>query len=252
MIAAGCILLTGAYRFRLRQESARIKVRLEERVAERERIARDLHDTMLQSFQASLLRMHVVRDLFSLRSDHALENLDRAIAMAAGAIAEGRTAVGDLRSLKTGREDPAKALRALGDELAAGGDVTFQLVEEGPLRDLHPMIQDEICRIGGEALRNAFRHARAYHIGVDVRYSEQLFRWQIRDDGVGIAPEIVEGGRSNHYGLCGMRERAKKIGAKFEIRSATGTGTEITLSIPAARAYRSSPARSRWQLFKGE
>jgi signal transduction histidine kinase len=115
---------------------------------------------------------------------------------------------------------------------------------------LHPVIQDEIYRIGAEALRNAFRHARARRIEVDVRYSEQLLRLQIRDDGVGISPEILKRGRSNHYGLAGMRERAQKIGAKLEIWTATVTGTEIDLSIPAARAYHSSPPRSRQRLFK--
>jgi signal transduction histidine kinase len=169
--------------------------------------------------------------------------------MAAGAIAEGRNAVGDLRSSTTIRDDLAKALRTVGDELAPGGAATFRLVVEGPPRELHPAIQDEICRIGCEALRNAFRHARANLIEADVRYSEQLLRMQIRDDGVGIAPEILEGGRSNHYGLCGMRERAAKIGAKLEIWSAAGTGTEIDLGIPAARAYRTALPRFRWRLF---
>ena len=239
LIAAGCILVTSAYGFRLRQESARMKVRLEERVAERERIARELHDTMLQSLQASLAQMQAARNLFSRRSDRALENLDYAITMAAGAIAEGRSAVTDLRSSAATRNDLAEALKAVGDELAAGAAATFQLLVEGQPRELYSVIQDEICRIGGEALRNAFKHARAQHIEVDVRYSEELLGLQIRDDGVGIAPEILEGGRSNHYGLAGMRERAEKLGAKMEIWSAAETGTEIDLSIPAARAYRS-------------
>jgi signal transduction histidine kinase len=165
--------------------------------------------------------------------------------MAAGAIAEARNAVRDLRSSTAIRNDFAEGLKALGDELAAGCDATFQLMVEGPPRELRPFIQDEISRIGGEALRNAFRHAHAQRIEADVRYSAQQFRLQIRDDGVGIRPEILEGGRSDHYGLCGMRERAGKIGAKLEIWSATGTGTEIDLSIPGARSYRSSPPPSR-------
>jgi len=172
--------------------------------------------------------------------------------MAAGAIAEGRNAVGDLRSSMAIRNDFVEALKVLGEELAAGGVETFQLVVEGSLRDLRPVIKDEIYRIGSEALRNAFRHARAQHIEVDVRYSEQLLRLQIRDDGVGINPEILEGGRFDHYGLAGMRERSEKLGAKLEIWSATGSGTEICLSIPAARVYRTSPPRFRWRLFTQE
>jgi signal transduction histidine kinase len=252
MIVAGCMLVTGAYGFRLRQESARMKVRLEERVAERERIARELHDTMLQSLQASLAQMQAARNLFSRRSEHALQNLDDAITMAAGAVAEGRNAVTDLRSPAATRNDLAEALKALGDELAAGAAAKFQLVVEGSPQGLHPVIQDEICRIGGEALRNAFRHARAQHIEVDVRYSEELLGLQIRDDGIGITPEILEGGRSEHYGLAGMRERAEKIGAKLEIWSAAGTGTEIDLSLLAARAYRSSPPPPPQWLFTRE
>jgi signal transduction histidine kinase len=245
---AGCVVaffatLWGLYRLRLQQISARADLRYTERLEERTRIARELHDTMLQSFQASLAQMQAGRNLLSRQSDRALQAVDDAITMAAGAIAEGRNAVGDLRS--SSRNDLAETLKALGDELAASGDTTFQLVAEGPRRELHPAIQDEICRIGGEALRNAFKHARAHHIEADVRYSEQLLRLQIRDDGVGITPEILEGGRSNHFGLGGMRERAEKIGAKLEIWSATGTGTEIALSIPATRAYGSSPSPAR-------
>jgi len=251
---AGCVAaffatLWGLYRLRLLQLSREFNAQLDGRVEERTRIARELHDTMLQSFQASVLQMHAARNLLSLRSDRALEKLDRAMSIAAGAIAEGRNAVGELRSSTAICNDLAKALKAVGDELAAGGAATFQLVVEGPSRDLNPVIQDEIYRIGSEALRNAFRHARAQRIEANVWCSEQSLRLQIRDDGVGIAPEVVEGGRSNHYGLGGMRERAEKIGAKLEISSANGTGTEIDLSIPAARAYRSSPSRVRRRLF---
>jgi signal transduction histidine kinase/ligand-binding sensor domain-containing protein len=250
---AGCVVaffatLWGLYRLRLQQITARADLRYSERLKERTRIARELHDTMLQSFQASLAQMQAGRNLLSRQSDRALQAVDDAITMAAGAILEGRNAVGDLRSTAI-RNDFAEALKALGDELAAGGDATFQLVVEGPPRELQPVIQDEICRIGGEALRNAFRHARAHRIEADVRYSEERFRLQIRDDGVGIRPEILEGGRSNHYGLGGMRERAKTIGAKLEIWGASGTGTEIDLSIPAARAYLASPPRARRWLF---
>jgi signal transduction histidine kinase len=250
MVLAGIGLIWLLYRLRLQQITARADLRYGERLEERTRIARELHDTMLQSFQASLAQMQAGRNLLSRQSDRALQAVDDAITMAAGAIAEGRNAVGDLRSTAI-RNDLAETLKALGDELAAGGDTTFQLVAEGPPRELHPVIQDEIHRICGEALRNAFRHARAHRIEADVRYSEHLFRLQIRDDGVGITSEILEDGRSNHFGLDGMRERAEKIGAKLEIWSATGTGTEIALNIPATRAYRSSP-RVRGRLFTRE
>jgi signal transduction histidine kinase len=226
-----------------------LELRLEERVGERTRIARELHDTMLQSLQGSLAQMQAARNLFPRRPEHALQNLDDAITMAAGAIAEGRNAVGEL--LSTGvSNDLAEELKALGGELAARGAATFQLVVEGPSRDLRPIVGDEIYRIGAEALRNAFNHARANHIEAELRYSERLLRLQIRDDGIGITWQILGRGRSNHYGLTGMRERAQKIGAKLEIWSATGAGTEINLSIPASLAYGASPPRSRWRLLK--
>jgi ligand-binding sensor domain-containing protein/signal transduction histidine kinase len=247
MALTGIGLILLLYRLRIRQVTARADLRYAERFEERTRIARELHDTMLQSLQASLAQMQAGRNLLSRHSDQALPAIDVAITMAAGAIAEGRNAVSDLRSSTAIRNDLAEALRALGGELAAGGATTFQLVVEGPPRDLHPVIQDEIYRIGAEVLRNAFRHARAHHIEADVRYSERLLRLQIRDDGVGIRPEILKGGRSKHYGLGGMRERAGKIGAKLEIWSAIGTGTEIDLSISGAVAYRVSPPRLGWR-----
>ena len=252
---AGCVVtffatLWGLYRLRLYQLSREFNAQLDGRVEERTRVARELHDTMLQTFQASLLFMHSARELLSRRSEHALQNLDHAINMAAGAIAEGRNAVGDLRS-PASRNDLAGALKAVGGELASDGAANFDLVVEGPPRDLRSIVGNEIYRIGAEALRNAFSHARAHHIEADIRYSAQLVRLQIRDDGAGIAPEILERGRSDHYGLAGMRERAQKIGAKLEIWSGPGKGTEINLSIPASLAYLAS-SRSRWRLFKRE
>jgi signal transduction histidine kinase len=253
---AGCVVaffatLWGLYRLRLYQLSREFNAQLDGRVEERTHVARELHDTMLQSFQASLVQMQAARNLFSRRSEHALQNLDHAITMAAGAIAEGRDAVGDLRSTAI-RNNLAGALQALGGELVADGTAKFDLVVEGAPRDLRPIVADEIYRIGAEALRNAFSHARANHIEANIRYSDHLVRLQIRDDGAGIAPEILERGRSDHYGLAGMNERAKKIGAKLEIWSGTGKGTEIDLSILASLAYSASAVRSHWRLFKRE
>jgi signal transduction histidine kinase len=121
---------------------------------------------------------------------------------------------------------------------------------EGPPRNLHPIIRDELYRITREALRNAFRHAHAHRIEVEITYAERLFRLRIRDDGEGIAPEVLKQGRPGHYGLNGMRERARQIGAKLSTWSRPGSGTEIELSITGSRAYGRSAKRSRWQLFR--
>ena len=177
MVAAGCIVLTGAYRFRLRQESARIKMRLEERAAERERIARDLHDTLLQSFQGSLFEVQAARNLFSRRPDDAMQTLDDAICSAEAAIAEGRDAIVELRSSPAAPSDLPQLLATAGQELSRvasnGGSPVFCVTVEGPPRDIKTILQDEFYRIGLEILRNSFRHAQARKIEVDIRYDVQ-------------------------------------------------------------------------------
>jgi signal transduction histidine kinase len=245
--AAILALLWGLYRYRLHQIAREFNVRLEERVGERTRIARDLHDTLLQSFQGLMLHLQVVDDL--LPQGKAKVELEKTLDRADQAIAEGRTAVYDLRSSTTTTNDLAQAVREVGNELAAPGAATFRLVVEGPVRDLHPIIRDEVYRIAREALRNAFSHARAHHIEAELIYADRLFRLRIRDDGQGIAPAILEEGRPGHYGLPGMRERAQQIGAKLTIWSGGGSGTEIELRLEGSIAYGTPPGRSRLRLF---
>ncbi len=241
-------LLWGLYRFRLRQIAREFNVRMEERVGERTRIARDLHDTLLQSFQGLMLHLQVVDDL--LPEGKAKAELEKTLDRADQAIAEGRTAVYDLRSSATTTNDLAQAVRAVGNELAVPGAATFRLVVEGPPREMHPIVRDEIYRIAREALRNAFSHAQADHVEAELIYTDRLFRLRIRDDGQGIAAEILEEGRPGHYGLPGMRERAKQIGATLTIWSGGGSGTEIELSIEASIAYLTPPGQSRLRLFR--
>ena len=121
----------------------------------------------------------------------------------------------------------------------------FHVVVEGPPRDLHPILRDEIYAIAREAVRNAFRHAQARNIEAEITYSGSSFRLRIRDDGKGIDPGIVAEGRAGHYGLPGMRERAKRIGGKLDVWTETGAGTEIELSIPGSIAYGTSPRPHR-------
>jgi signal transduction histidine kinase/ligand-binding sensor domain-containing protein len=247
-VAAFLGVLWGLYRFRLHQIAQGFNARMEERVGERTRIARELHDTLLQSFQGLMLRLQVVDDL--LPEGRAKEELEQSLERADQAIAEGRNAVQDLRSSAMTTNDLAQAVRALGNELAVEDGATFRLVVEGPTRELHPIVRDEIYRIAREALRNAFSHARAQHIEAEITYSERLFRLRIRDDGQGIAPAILEEGRPGHYGLPGMRERAEQIGAKLSIWSAVRAGTEIELSVAGSIAYGKSPSGSRLRLFR--
>jgi signal transduction histidine kinase/streptogramin lyase len=245
--AAFLTALWGLYRLRLYQIAREFNLRLEERVSERTRLARDLHDTLLQSFQGLMLRLQVVDEL--LPPGRAKEQLEQTLERADQAIVEGRSAVHDLRSSATTTNDLAQAVRAVGDELASEGSPTFRLVVEGPVRDLHPILRDDVYRIAREALRNAFNHAQAHHIEAEITYGDGL-RLRIRDDGRGIPPDILEAGRSGHYGLNGIRERAGQIGASLDIWSGGGSGTEIDLSVPGAIAYGGSASRPRFALFR--
>jgi signal transduction histidine kinase len=238
-----------AYLYRLRQITQKFNVRLEARVSERTRLARDLHDTLLQSFQGLVFRLQAVEEL--LPPGRGKKQLEQILERADDAIAEGRRAVYDLRSSTTSADDLAQAVTEVANELAGEGSPSFRLVVEGPARELQPILRDEVYSIAREGLRNAFSHARAHHIEAEITYTEQLFRLRIRDDGNGIAATVLEAGRPGHYGLMGIRERARQIGAKLEMWSGAGRGTEIDLSISGSIAYTKSPMRSRLRLFRG-
>jgi signal transduction histidine kinase len=239
-------MLWGAYQFRVRQLQHEFNMRLEGRVEERTRVARELHDTLLQSFQASLIRMQAARNVFDRHPEKAVQNLDAAITTVAGAVAEGRNAIQDLRAQPASGGDLVQLLTAAGQELAYSGEgqgsaPVFRVIVEGERQDLAPLLQDEVYRIARELLRNAFRHAQAGRIEVEVRYESRQLRVHVRDDGKGIDPEILKaGGRTGHWGLPGMRERVNRFGGKLEFWSESGAGTEAVLTVPAAVAWGTS------------
>jgi signal transduction histidine kinase/ligand-binding sensor domain-containing protein len=245
---AGLALLWGLYRYRLHQIAREFSVRLDERLGERMRIARALHDTLLQSFQGLMLRFQVAHDELPDRPAEARKALEHALDEAAQAITEGRDAVQGLRMSQVETDNLAQAIGSLGEELA-GDESNSNRVEssvevEGTPRDIHPILRDEIYRIAGEALRNAFRHAQARRINVAIGYGERQFRLRVRDDGTGIDPEVLDQqGRAGHWGLAGMRERAELIGGELEIWSRRESGTQVELSIPASIIYTTSTAR---------
>ncbi len=253
-IAAFLGMLAAGYQLRLRQLSREFNLRLEERVAERTRIARDLHDTLLQSFHGLLLRFQTAANLLPERPAEARKTLESAIDQAAQAITEGRDAVQGLRSSTVVASDFASTINILGQELASGetnpNAAEFHVEVEGNPQNLHPILRDEVYRIAGEALRNAFKHAQAQRIEVEIRYDERQLRLRVRDDGKGIDAKLLNADdhRPGHYGLCGMRERAKLMGGKLAVWSELDSGTEVELSIPASRAYEISPARRRSRL----
>src|SRR5262245_24390088 len=263
MIVAALALLWVLHEFRLRRIAYPFAARLHERVNARTRIARDLHDTLLQSFHGLLFRFQAATNM--LPESEVKQKFETAIDQAAQAIAEGRDAVQNLRASTTVTNDLAEAIGTLGAELAAaqtagaGGipgindpktrPTLVDVAVEGTSRDLHPIIRDDIYRIAGEALRNAFRHARARDIEVQIRYDDAQLRVRVRDDGKGIDPTVRDQQRPGHFGLPGMRERAELVGGHLTVWSEVGLGTEVELTIPAAAAYATPRASGRSWLF---
>ena len=253
-IAVGSIaVLWIAYQLRIGQVARQFNRTLDARVSERTRIARELHDTLLQSFHGLLLRFQTVLYLLPERPAEARAQLEGAIGHAAKAITEGRDAVQSLRASTVERNDLAVGIRTLGDELAGADNPTshqpstFSVAVEGETRDLHPIARDEIYKVAAEALRNAYRHAHASRVEVEIRYDREQFRLRVRDDGRGIDARVLGGQEiEGHFGLRGMRERATLIGGKVAVWSDAGAGTEVELSIPARAVYATAGARSWW------
>jgi signal transduction histidine kinase/ligand-binding sensor domain-containing protein len=246
--AGGLALLWVGYQARVRQLHHRFEMALEARVSERTRIARELHDTLLQSFHGLLLRFQTVSQLWADRPELAKEKLDSAINEAANAITEGRNAVQGLRESTSATSDIAEAIGTLGAELAAApGDrpaPAFHVTVEGKPRPLHPILRDDIYKITAEALRNAFRHADATDVDVEIRYDREQFRLRVQDDGKGFDAARLPGQEAaGHYGVPGMRERAALMGGTLTVWSKEGAGTAVELCIPSRSAYVKTPPR---------
>jgi len=242
-------LLWAVYRLRVRQLHHQFEMTLDARVGERTRIARELHDTLLQSAHGILLRFQTVSQLLPERPVEAKEKLDSAIEQTADFITEARDEVQGLRESTVQSNDLALAISTLGEELAADPTnhrSSFHVAVEGQARDLHPILRDEIYKIAAESLRNAFRHAQARQVEVEIRYDDEQFRLRVRDDGKGIDPDILSRqGSEGHYGLHGMRERATLVGGKLTVWSEIEAGTEVELRVPASDAY-ASARRGSW------
>jgi signal transduction histidine kinase/streptogramin lyase len=259
---AGATMIWLLYRFRLRQMTARVNLRYNERLAERTRIARELHDTLLQSFHGLTFRFQAARNMLPNRPEEAIQALDSALERTERALAEGRDAIHDLRATTAGANELAQALTALGPEMTSEasdepsspesghGPARFHVVVEGSPRGLNPTLRDEVYAIAREAVRNAFRHSQARDIEAQITYKGSSFQLRIRDDGKGIDPRIVAEGRAGHFGVQGMRERARRIGGKLDVWTATGAGTEMELRIPGSIAYGISPRIAFLGLFR--
>jgi signal transduction histidine kinase len=249
-VVAGSVgLLAILYVLRVRQITGRLQSRLEERISERERIARELHDTLLQGFNGLILRIHGAAK--SIPADQPARGLiDQVLNRADEVMDEARDRVRDLRVNHNPEGDLARAFSQVAEEFADDHSTAFGLVVEGSPKNLHPIVHYELCQIGREALLNAFSHANARKICVEITYNRRELQLRFKDDGCGIEPGVLEaGGRPTHWGLSGMRERSKKIGARFDLRSRSGAGTEIQLFIPSSTAYKlAEGSRKPWFL----
>jgi signal transduction histidine kinase/ligand-binding sensor domain-containing protein len=250
-MAGALLLLLGwaTLAYRLRSIARQYEVRLQERLLERNRIARELHDSLLQGLQGLVLRLQAVLKLLPHRASEAAQKLEAALARADEAIVEGREAVRDLRNSPAATEDLAKSLRSLGDELVMQLEeaaVAHRVVVLGEPRPLMPLLRDDIYQIAREAFRNAIQHARASSIEAELQYEDAAFHLRVRDDGVGISPQILGQTRPvGHWGLQGMQERAICLGGRLEIIARAAVGTEVHLEIPAEVVYRRSSGGRR-------
>lgn len=246
------------YLLRLRQMRQEFNIALEARVNERTRIARELHDTLLQSLHGLMLKFQAACNMLPHRPEDARQTLERAISETEQAIVESRDAIHDLRLQPVSEGNLASLLEAAGEELAATEGENkvspgFRVIVEGEPLKLSPNLQDEVFRITHEVLRNAFRHAGAHQIEAEIRYDKSQLRLRIRDDGEGIDPKVLEESqRPGHWGLPGVRERAQRIGSQLSFWSQAGAGTEVELTVPAALAYEGARNGHRFRIFKKE
>jgi signal transduction histidine kinase len=235
------MLLWLFYLYRLRQISAEIHSRFNERQRERERIARELHDTLLQGFQGLVLRFQAILNRIP-EDDPLRASVRNALLRADEVLIEGRDRVYEIRSEPS--HDLHNLLRSFG-ESQASESTSFQLFLVGTVVTLKPLICAEVYCIAREALANAFRHASASQVEAELIYDRAQFNLRIRDNGTGIDEQTVSGGRLGHWGLQGMRERANLVGGKLSIWSRPGSGTEIELLIPGKLAYAESGRSDR-------
>lgn len=238
LLCALAVLATlwSIYWLRLRQATAQVRVRLGARLEERERIARELHDTLLQGFQGLMLRFQAVAKRIP-ETEPAHHLLEEALERADQVLLEGRDRVRGLRKEGKSINDLAAELARYGKERAEYHTALFSLALSGVPQPIIGDVQNEMYRIGREALANAFAHAEASRIEAELSYAWSGVSLRIRDDGKGIDQEILSRGRPGHWGLAGMRERAHKIGARLHFCSRDGGGTEVTLTVPARLAY---------------
>ena len=246
-VAVAMLLMLGIwiiYLLRIRQVTAAVRARLGERLTERERIARELHDTFLQGFQGLMLLVHSVMSRMEPK-DQDRDVLALALDQADKVLADGRSRVADLRSANETPDDFPSALESVGRTLAALSTARFSQSVLGLPRTLNPALRADVLAIAREALANAFMHSQAASIEIALAYGRASFNIVVTDDGKGMTPEVLDHGRSGHWGMAGMRERAHKTGADLVIDSKVGEGTRVSMSVRARIAYAEGRPKSK-------
>lgn len=256
LLALGVALLGSLhllYRSNMRRAAERLRTRLEERHEERERIARELHDTLLQGVQGLMLHVQAAADSLPV-GQPSRGLLEKALDRADQVINEGRERVRDLRSVPQGPVDLPQALGEL-EHLLDHPGVTYRIDIKGTPIALHPVVHDELYLLAREAVGNAFRHARASLVQLQLDYDPRQFELQVVDDGCGIRADYPDSSEAaDHWGLRGMYERAAKIGATLSIHGAQGRGSQVRLTLVGVLAYRQKEPCARrflpWKRLK--
>jgi signal transduction histidine kinase/streptogramin lyase len=243
-VMIGCLAL---YRMRVARLARQLNLRFEERLAERTRIAQELHDTLLQSVLSASMQLHVFADQLEYPERSPLDHVLERLRQAAG---EGRQTVQALRTHADVTDDLELALARDAESLRGQQAINIGAVLQGKRQPLRPVIRDDVYRIGREALANTFRHAGATRVEIELEYSVDGLRVCVRDDGCGMAPSIVEAGRPGHWGILGMRERAERIGATLTVLSAPSAGTEVELLVPGQIAFQHPHLRRKSGWFR--
>jgi signal transduction histidine kinase len=244
-VVGGLLAVFGFNRLRLHQLTKTMHLRFEERLAERMRVAQELHDTLLQGVISASMQLDVAVD--HLPADSPVQPALRHILQIMGqVIEEGRNTLRGLRSSTESAHDMELAFWRIAEELGVDQKMTYRVLVEGEPQPLQAVISDEVYSIGREALVNAFRHSGASTIEVELEYTANRMSVLVRDNGRGIQPEVLRSGRDGHWGLSGMRERAERIGAKLKIMSGPSAGTEVELSVPGHIAFQAPPSNGRW------
>jgi signal transduction histidine kinase/ligand-binding sensor domain-containing protein len=252
VVFGAAALLWWMVRLRITSIARQLQGRLAERMAERERIARELHDTLLQSLFGLTLRFHTAADRLPV-DDPAREALDDALQQSDKVMQEGRERVTNLRVRHTESASLAEALADIGNQLRAIHPANFQITVKGQPRPLEAIVQEEILLIGREALTNAFSHSGAQNIVAELSYQTGALHVCVSDDGRGIDEGVLQAGyRSGHWGLPGMRERASKMRGELRVGRSRSGGTQIDLQVPGGIVYRAADPKGPrpWNPFR--